>query len=119
MADDTKVISLLEAGLEAEGVRQKAIAGNLANINTPGYRRQGVRFEQILARAIDRGGSLDRADVTAQVYQPKDTRVDANGNDVVLDVEVGEMVKNSLRHEAYMLVLKKKYAQIQEAIRVP
>jgi len=119
MPDDMTILRYLEAGLRAEGARQKAIANNLANLNTPGYRRMAVRFEQVLAEAIDRGRQVEPDDLAPEFFQPCNTPVNANGNDVSLDAEVGEMVKNSLRHETYMLLLKKKYAQIQEAIRVP
>ena len=119
MADDMKIIQYLEAGLRAEGARQKAIANNLANINTPNYRRTTFRFEEVLAKVIERGGGGRAEQIAPEFTKPGDTPVNANGNDVQLDTEVGEMVKNSLRHEAYMLLLKKKYAQIQEAIRVP
>jgi len=119
MPDDMTILRYLEAGLRAEGARQKAIANNLANLNTPGYRRMAVRFEQVLAEAIDRGRQVEPDDLAPEFFQPRNTPVNANGNDVSLDAEVGEMVKNSLRHETYMLLLKKKYAQIQEAIRVP
>ena len=47
-----------------------------------------------------------------------DTQVKSNGNDVNLEMEVGQMVKNSLRHSAYVKILSKKYQQIQAAIKV-
>ncbi len=119
MSDDMKILQYLEAGLRAEGARQQAIANNVANINTPGYRRTVVRFEEVLAKAIERGQETRPDQIALEFIQPHDTPVNGNGNDVSLDMEVGEMVKNSLRHETYMLLLKKKYAQIQEAIRVP
>ncbi len=42
----------------------------------------------------------------------------SNGNDVSLEAEVGRMVKNSLRHTAYIRLLRKKYSQIELAISV-
>ena len=37
MANDMNMISYLEAGLRSEAMRQSAIAGNMANMETPGY----------------------------------------------------------------------------------
>jgi flagellar basal body rod protein FlgB len=56
--------------------------------------------------------------IEPEFYQPKTTPIKANGNDVTLDSEVGAMVKNSLRHKAFMMLLKKKYSQFNAAIRV-
>jgi flagellar basal body rod protein FlgB len=50
------------------------------------------------------------------VYEVKETPVKPNGNDTSLEVEVGEMVKNSLRHKAYIRLLSNKYNQIELAI---
>ena len=43
MADHLKMINYLEAGMKAEGLRQKVIANNIANMNTPGFRRSERR----------------------------------------------------------------------------
>ncbi|MBN1818897.1 MAG: flagellar basal body rod protein FlgB [Sedimentisphaerales bacterium] len=119
MPSDTHTIRYLQAFIKTEGLRQKAIANNVANLNTPGYRRHDIRFEEIFAKAIEKGKAILDEGVEPEIFQPKNTPVDANGNDVTLDSEVGEMIKNSLRHETYMLLLKKKYAQMQEALRTP
>ena len=52
------------------------------------------------------------------IYHPKQTPVKSNGNDVNLESEVGEMVKNTLRHKAYIRLLNKKYHQMELAINV-
>ncbi len=118
MANEMNMINYIEAGLKAEGIRQKAIANNVANMNTPGYRRIDLRFEELLAKAIESNGRIDVSEIKPEFYQPKTTPVKTNGNDVSLDMEVGAMVKNSLRHQAFMMLLKKKYAQFSAAINV-
>ena len=110
------IVELLEAGLKAEALRQRAISNNVANLQTKGYRRLDVRFEQLLAKAIESGGDLDIEKLEAELYQPKNTTVKPNGNDVNLEVEVGEMVKNTLRQKAFVRILNKKYSQIDQAI---
>ncbi len=117
MAGDMQMIQMVEAGIKAEAARQKAIATNIANMNSPGYRRIDVRFEELLAKALKKGDKVDLLTIEPEVYQPNKTNIKANGNDVSLDMEVGEMVKNSLRHKLFVTVLKKKYQQMQSAIR--
>lgn len=118
MDNDMKVFSYLEAGIKAESTRQKAIANNVANLNSPNYRRSDIKFEEILAKAIATRRDIEPSQLEAELYQPKKTPLKTNGNDVALDMEIGEMVKNSLRHKTYLLLLKKKYRQITEAMQV-
>jgi flagellar basal-body rod protein FlgB len=112
----TGIVELIEAGLRAEGLRQQAIANNVANLQTPGYRRLDIKFEQLLAKAMESGSELDLEEVEPEVYQPKNTAIKPNGNDVNLEAEVGDMVKNNLRQKALIRVLNKKYSQIDLAI---
>ena len=115
----TGIIDLLESGIKAETLRQKAISNNVANLQTPGYRRLGVKFEQMLSKAIESGNAenVNLDELKAELYQPKNTAVSPNGNDVNLEAEVGDMVKNSIRYRAFIKLLTKKYAQIDEAIK--
>jgi flagellar basal-body rod protein FlgB len=112
----SNIVDLLEAGIKAEGLRQKAIANNVANLETPGYRRIDVKFEELLAKTLNSPGTADLSKIEAQIYQPKQTPVRPNGNDVNLETEIGEMVKNSLRHKAYIRLLYKKYKQMELAM---
>lgn len=118
MSNINNIFDVIEAGISAEGMRQKTIASNVANLQTPGYRRVDVDFKTSLAKAMDGSGNVDLNKVNAEVYQPKNTAVNEKGNDVSLEVEIGEMVKNSLRHQTYVRLLQKKYQQIDLAIRV-
>jgi flagellar basal-body rod protein FlgB len=118
MAKTSNIVDFLQAGIRAEHLRQKAIASNIANIETPGYRRIDIKFEELLIKALDSSGTADVSEIEPQIYKPKQTPVKANGNDVTLEVEVGNMVKNSLRHKAYVRLLGKKYNQIDLAINI-
>ena len=118
MSKTSNIVELLEAGIRAESLRQRAIANNVANLETPGYRRVDVKFEELLNKALVSSGEVDLKEVEPQIYQPKQTPVKSNGNDVNLETEVGQMVKNTLRHKAYIRLLNKKYHQIELAIDV-
>ncbi len=118
MSKISNIIDFLEVSIKAESLRQKAIANNVANLQTPGYRRIDVKFEELLAKALDSSGTVKLSEIEPQIHQPKKTPVKSNGNDVDLETEVGEMVKNTLRHKAYIRVLQKKYQQLELAINM-
>lgn len=116
MVKQTPITDLLAAGLNAADLRGRAIANNIANMSTNGYRRYDVEFEEILARQLSRSGKVDLDDITPRAYQPMDTPVGPNGNDVELEREVGQMVKNGAMYRAYMRMLGKMYGQMEAAI---
>jgi len=118
MSKINEIFDIIGAGIKAESVRQKTIANNVANLQTPGYRRVDVKFQDLLAKAMESSGDVDLNEIEAEIYQPNETAIKSNGNDVVLEKEVGEMVKNSLRHKAYIRLLQKKYEQISLAMDV-
>ena len=112
------IIGIIEAGIKAEGLRQRTIANNVANLETPGYRSLNVKFEKLLAKALDSPGGVSVDEIDAEAYQANETPLKPNGNDVSLEAEVGKMVKNSLKHKAYVRLLSKMYRQIETAIDV-
>ena len=118
MSKTENILDLIDAGIKAETLRQKAIANNVANLETPGYRRIDVKFEELLARCLRSSGEFDLSEIEAQIYRPKQTPLNSNGNDVNLEAEIGQMIKNTLRHKTYIRLLSKKYNQIELAIGV-
>lgn len=118
MARPVDVVGLLEAGMRAEGLRERAIAGNIANLETPGYRRLDVRFEDLLAKALGSSGPVDLEAVQPELCQPGSTPVKSNGNDVSMEAEIGEMLKNTARQTTYVRLLRKKFAQIETAVNI-
>jgi flagellar basal-body rod protein FlgB len=117
MENSMDIVKLLETGIKAEGLRQSAIASNIANIETPGYRRLDIKFEELLDKAM-RADAADSDAIEPEVYQPKTTPIKSNGNDVILEAEIGDMLKNSLRHTAYTRLLRRKLAQMETAVGV-
>jgi flagellar basal-body rod protein FlgB len=118
MSKTNSIVDFLEAGIRAESLRQKAIANNIANLETPGYRRIDVKFEELLANALNSPGAVELSELEPHIHQPQKTPVNSNGNDVNLESEVGQMVKNTLRYKTYIRLLNKKYNQIQLAMDV-
>lgn len=116
MSGTNNVIDLINAGVRAENLRQQAIANNFANIETPGYRRVDVDFKELLAACTGKSGAGNVNGVEPEFHEPRQTPLNANGNDVNLEREVGQMIKNSLRHKTYVRLLNRKYNQIELAI---
>ena len=116
MAQSGNMVALLEAGMRAEKLRQQTIASNIANIETPGYRRLDVKFDKLLAKALKSPDSPNLDEIEPEIYQPLDTTVRSNGNDVHMEAEVGNLVKNSLRYTTYVRLMQKRFRQIEGAI---
>ena len=84
----------LSSALDGLAMRQRAIASNIANINTPGYTAKRVMFEDALAKSVENGDGNVTA-VTARSLEP--TRLD--GNNVNLDTETLSNVDTVLRFQ--------------------
>ena len=116
MVNKPQMVDMLTAGMRGASARQRAIADNIANVQTPGYRRKTVPFEQALARALASGDAP--ASLQTKVMMPDTTPVDDNGNNVDIEMEVGELVKNSSAYKTYLRMLSKVYRQMELAMTV-
>jgi flagellar basal-body rod protein FlgB len=92
--------------LDAYALRHQTISNNLANINTPGYKRQEVSFEDQLAGALQAGSNPAGgaahtvSQVTPSVTTIRNTSARADGNNVDLESENIDLAVNTLRFEA-------------------
>ena len=109
-------VTLLESALRGTALRGKAVANNIANAQTPGYRRQEAEFGPLLEKALQ-DGKAAVADVEPLLFTPRGTAVDATGNDVDIDTEFGNLFDNSTMHKTYMRLMTKMYKQMDMAIR--
>ncbi|MFO0966545.1 MAG: flagellar basal body rod protein FlgB [Gemmataceae bacterium] len=108
-------IALLTRVLDVATLRHRVIAENVANVNTPGYQRQAVAFSDAFARALSEGkwdAALQApARVVAGAGDPR-----ADGNNVDMDVEMGELQQNSMLFQVYAQILALRIAQMRSAI---
>lgn len=84
----------LQSAMNGLSMRQRAIANNVANINTPGYTAQRVSFEQELSRAVAKGNGVV-APSMARSLEP----VNLEGNNVNLDTETLSNIDTVLRYQ--------------------
>lgn len=110
------IIDIIEAGIRAESFRQRAISNNIANMETPGYRRIDIKFEELVAKCLKSGDVSKLCGIVPEIYRPEQTPVKSNGNDVNYEAEVGQMIKNTIRHKTLVRLLDKKYKQIELAM---
>ncbi len=106
-------IELLARLLDVTSLRHEVVAQNVANVNTPGYRRQDVAFEEILVQAL-RSGDLSRTRPTVIVDAQANARND--GNTVDIDREMGILTSNSLLYRVYAQILSVQLSQMRSAI---
>jgi flagellar basal-body rod protein FlgB len=86
----------LQRAMEGAGLRQQALAANIANANTPGYQRQDVDFHAALAGAMASG---DPASARLAIHQDAGTVVRADGSGIDVDAESAKLAANGLEYE--------------------
>ena len=109
--------------LDAASLRQQAIAHNLANVNTPGFKRQDVTFETKLSHALadhhTAGGNngpnpVDR--VRPEIITPTTTSLRADGNNVDMEAENVNSAMNTLKYEALTQMVGGYFTGLKAAI---
>ncbi|MEE8468624.1 MAG: flagellar basal body protein [Planctomycetota bacterium] len=96
--------SLLLDLMSAATLRARVLAGNIANQNTPGYKRREVSFEDKLVAAMRRPNPRLEG-IRAEVRIDPDAIALANGNTVSLEEENSAGRQNRLVFELYASIL--------------
>lgn len=114
-----KSIDMLEKMLDVSAIKHKVIANNIANINTPGYKRMEVSFADQLEKVI-KNTSMNKLDTLQPkvVIAEKDRNetVRNDGNNVDMDKEISSLLKNTLSYNTYSQLLAKKMELVKSAI---
>ena len=114
-----KSTTLLEKMLDVSSIKHKVIANNIANVNTPGYKKMEVSFADQLEKAVNEG-SVNKFDTLQPKIviskEDKGETVRNDGNNVDMDKEVSALVKNTLSYNIYTQLLAKKMELVKSAI---
>jgi flagellar basal-body rod protein FlgB len=102
----------LHSALRGLSLRQRTIADNIANVETPGFLAGRVDFESSLRDAVAAGRPADAGASTARSVEP--TRL--NGNNVNLDAETLALVETGLRYQLTVQALTNKFTGVRSAI---
>src|SRR4051812_7121262 len=106
----------LGAALRGANSRQGVLAGNLANVDTPGYVRKDVDFHDALAAAVGSGESPSGLSFAAQDDSTAPVRAD--GNSVDVDQENSELSQNALEYDALARVASARIDILKTAMGV-
>jgi flagellar basal-body rod protein FlgB len=106
----------LAAALRGAGSRQKALADNLANVDTPGYRRKDVDFHDALRSAMTGDEDPKALDFAPQTDSSAPIRID--GNSVDIDSESAALAQNALEYDALAQVSISRTAILKTAMGV-
>lgn len=119
----------LKKGLDAGALRQRVIANNIANVNTPFFKKSTVAFESLLKKAMGRGpvdlattdprhlgGTPALADLTPLVNLDRFTSMRTDGNNVDIDEEMTNLAANGIQYQATARALSDRYAVLSTVI---
>ena len=122
-------ILTLKKGLDAGALRQRVIANNIANVNTPNFKKSTVAFESILKKSLDKGSivlnvshprhftnSPPLAAVQPEVKLIESTSMRTDVNNVDLDEEMTNLAANDIQYQAVGRVLSDHYALLSLSI---
>ncbi|PZF66559.1 flagellar biosynthesis protein FlgB [Curtobacterium sp. MCBD17_013] len=109
---DSVSTSALQSALDGLSLRQKVIANNVANINTPNYHAEKVQFEDALAQSVADGNGSTTPTI-ARSLEPTNT----NGNNVDLDEETLSNVDTTLRYQFASQAMNAELTAVRAAMR--
>jgi len=127
---DKMKINTLGTALETASVKNKVIAENIANLDTPGYKAQDLKFFDVMNDVLGSGKKLPLArtnekhlppaemdtDPSAYVYQQNNPSVRNDGNDVNIDYEMSQMAENTIRYNMISDMTAGKFTKLKNVI---
>jgi flagellar basal-body rod protein FlgB len=118
------VIDRLTTGLEYTSRRHEALAKNVANLETPGYKALDVTFDDYLKPARTAAGELAQpkrvdgqpGDPRLRLVHATDGPAREDGNDVNLDRQMARLAENTLYNHTLVQLLASRFATMKQAI---
>lgn len=118
-------VNVLDKALDASWTRNSVIANNIANVDTPGFKRQDVKFEEYLLNEVGYTDDLDsevaRADLdnlsamTYTDYGNVSYRLD--GNNVDIDTENAELAKTQIKYYTMLDSTSQEFSRLKTVTR--
>lgn len=121
---------ILEKALDAAWLRNETISNNIANVNTPGFKKSYVKFEEYLSDSLsqfqisgikksDKFIPIGKGSGTIPepgIEQESFTSMKRDKNNVDVDVEMAELAKNTIKYNAVIAQLTKEFSKIKLAM---
>ena len=119
-------VNVLEKAADASWTRYNVIANNIANKDTPGYKRKDVNFEDYLLEELTSGGTqsirqkvagVELDNITASTYTDySELSYRLDGNNVDIDVEEAELASNQLMYDGIIEGLNKEFERMKSVL---
>ncbi|NLK51253.1 MAG: flagellar basal body rod protein FlgB [Syntrophomonadaceae bacterium] len=127
---NTPAANWLERGLDASTLRQRVLANNLANVETPNFKRSEVSFEEELKKAQAQKANLALVrthprhrpnfsllkEVRPRIYMDSASTMRNDGNNVDVDSENAKLAINSLNYNTLTQQLSSQYSRLRNVI---
>ncbi|MCR5701720.1 MAG: flagellar basal body rod protein FlgB [Lachnospiraceae bacterium] len=119
-------INVLDKAADASNSRNEIISNNIANVDTPNYRRKDVSFERYLEQAMIGGDSLDErvadinthlSDFGGMIYTDHSIlsyRLD--GNNVDIDTENAFLAENQIRYNTLVSQIGQEFSRYKTVL---
>lgn len=120
-------VRILDKAADASWLRNEAISNNIANADTPGYKRQDVAFESVLQKALgsNRYQSMDSKVSAAKSknlgvrtytdYSNYSYRLD--GNNVDIENENVMLAENQLKYQGLLTSINQEFTNLQTVMK--
>ncbi len=121
-----KTVNLVKTALKIRSYKHTLLASNIANVDTPGYRRKDIPFEKVIKSYLSGEdirlkttdprhfkGFGKRLDEFVKAYEEKTL---GTPNNVSLEEEMVELTENQILYEATLQSLSKELEMLREAI---
>lgn len=109
---DSVTFVAMNSALDGLSMRQRVIADNIANIQTPGFRAGRVSFEASLAEAVAEGSGAVTSSVARSLEPARE-----DGNNVNLDTETLSNIDTNLRYQLATRAIDSQFSSVRTAMR--
>jgi len=120
-----KLVDLMAKGLDATSLRHKVLSNNLANANTPHFRRSDVDFSTIFQQSATLPvvtthsrhiPSIRKKGTEARIIQDRTTALRNDGSNVDVDREMVLLLENQLHYQAMADVISRRLNLLRTVI---
>lgn len=126
----SQLTDLLKLAMDGSTLRHTAITNNIANVNTPGYKKLEVSFQKALAEAMDKPRlGLKRTNPKhlglpryleeegiVQISRNTKTSLRTDGNNVDVDMELAALAENNLYFNSLAQLLSDQLGLLRQSI---
>ena len=118
--DDIPLFSMLKGRMKYLAARQRVIAENVANADTPGFQARDLTFDHELSlaqkvRALPMS-TLPTPALDLRLVDSPDARMRPDGNNVDIDRQMTRIAQNALYHNVVVQLLSSRFAALKTAI---